>query len=176
MSRSTVAATLLLAALALPAATPAQAKACNSPTEVSAMQLRQLQAELMVATLKCGETHPEFRGKYGAFVGKAPMKENANALRAMFSRQGKGANYMDRYSTQLANDAQLKSSQTYDYCGVHAARFDELSDLRPHEIQGFAARSVGVPDDAEPCPAPKPAAKEKVAAKDKTPAKVKKGS
>lgn len=157
---------LFAAALAvMPAAAPALAATCNTPAEVGAMQFRQLQIELMVAALKCQGGAYDFRGQYGAYMHKAgpALTENAKALKAMFARQGKGAAHLDRYMTAMSNDTQIRSLSIPDYCDSRAGMMDHAVGLPSPQLHGYAAETVGLPYDAEPCPATadKPAKKKK---------------
>ncbi len=145
------------AALLLWATSPSLAKPpCNSAAEVNAMQFRQLQIELMVASLKCDGTGYDYRGQYSAYMQKmgSALSENARQLRAMFARQGKGASYMDRYLTSMSNEAQLRSAAVDNYCESRAATLDRVALLGPHELHAFAAETVGLPYEAESCPIP----------------------
>lgn len=157
----------LLAATTLAATVQA---ACTNPAEMKAVQYRQLQTDLMVAWLKCRNYHAEFDAKYKAYMDRAGpgMSENANQLRAMLQRHGKGAGYLDRYLTQMSNDAQLRSQGQENYCEGYGEAMDKLATMRVPEIQAYAASTIPAPYGATACAAPKPPVKQ---VKTKEPAK-----
>ncbi len=136
---------------------PATAKPlCYSAQEIRAMQVRQAQIELMVGALKCQSTDPGLRNKYSAFVSRfsAPISTNAQELRAMFNRLGKGEKGMDRYMTELSNDASIRSVHIEDYCGVMDSMFDQALALKPQELSNWAGDTIDKPTPAVSCAAP----------------------
>jgi hypothetical protein len=148
-------------AAALLAATPViAASKCDTPAEIGAMQFRQLQIELMVATLKC-EGDFDYRGQYGAYVhgASAALADNTRQLRAMFSHHGKSAAMLDRYLTGMSNDAQIRSQSTENYCEGKAATLERIATLKPVELHTFAAETIGLPYGGEACPAATPSTK-----------------
>jgi hypothetical protein len=153
---STAAAALLAVTFSLPAAAKPP---CYTPQEVRAMQFRQLQVELMVAALKCQDPELGFRGKYASYVGKfgPALNRNAKDLRALFSRLGKGTNGMDRYMTELSNEASMRSQHIEDYCGVQSETFDKVLSLKPQELDAWASDKMEKPVPASSCAPPKPA-------------------
>lgn len=164
MSRltSTAAAALLAVTVSVPAAARPP---CYSPQEIRAMQFRQLQVELMVAALKCQDPDLDFRGKYASYIGKfgPALNGNAKELRALFARLGKGQNGMDRYMTELSNQASMRSQHIEDYCGVQAETFDQVLALKPHELGAWAADKLEKPTAAASCAPTKPASSVKQA-------------
>jgi len=133
----------------------AQAKSpCNTPSEVSALQFRQLQAELNVAALKCQGGDFDYAHHYNAFAEKArpALIENSHQLRALFARAGKGAGYIDRYSTGVFNEAQIKSQSIPDYCEDRARLMEKVSATHAHDLHTLAAQVVGAPYGGEACP------------------------
>ncbi|MGE5537570.1 MAG: heme utilization protein [Solirubrobacterales bacterium] len=163
--------TAIAAAILITAALPAAAKPlCYTPTEVRAMQFRQLQVELMVAALKCRQVDPAVRDKYAAYVGKIGpnLNQNASELKSMFVRLGKGAGHVDRYMTELSNQASMNSQHIENYCETQDAVFSKVLSMRPHEIEAFAADTVEKPYSPASCQGPavkQASAKEKPAAK-----------
>jgi hypothetical protein len=120
----------------------AMAAACATSDEEKAANVRQLQTELMVAALKC--THkPELSAQYNSFVrtfGKQ-LVDNARVLQAQFKR-----NYpkdhqtrFDRFITQLANDASVKSLNAPDFCEEAPHLFDAVMKLDGNQMVAFAA-------------------------------------
>lgn len=154
---STAAAALLAATFSFPAAAKPP---CYTPQEVRAMQFRQLQVELMVAALKCQDPELGFRAKYASYVGKFGPALNGNAkdLRALFGRLGKGPAGMDRYMTELSNEASMRSQHIEDYCGVQAATFDTVLTLKPHELDAWVGDRMDKPVPAASCAPAKKAA------------------
>lgn len=152
----------LAAALVMSIALPAAAKPiCYQPAEIRAMQFRQLQVELMVAALKCRGVDPSFRDKYAGYIGKVgpALNSNAQQLRAMFTRLGKGAAQLDRYMTDLSNEASMRSLHMEDYCERQDQLFATVLSMKPQEIEAFAADTVEKPHSPASCqqpPAPKP--------------------
>lgn len=141
------------------------------------MQVRQLHYELMVAALKCQGGEVDFRDKWSNWVGRfgTAMNTNANHLRGMFSRLGKGQAGMDRYVTQLSNDASMRAQHVEDYCGTQAKLFDTVLALTPNEMEAWAASAIEKPmtasvsctTTASPAPVKQASAKEPAKAKTK---------
>ncbi|MDA8232610.1 MAG: hypothetical protein M0006_14845 [Magnetospirillum sp.] len=145
-----------IAALFLFPSAPVMAKsACNTPAEIGSMQYRQLQIELMVATLKCGGGAYDYRGHYADYLRKAGpgLARNAKELRAMFVRQGKGGAYLDRYLTGMSNDMQIRSQTAGDYCEREHAVMERIAALSSAQLPGYAAETVGTPYGAQACAA-----------------------
>lgn len=146
MNRKTqcVVAAILSVAIAGPAFARPQ---CYSTQDVRAMQVRQLHYELMVAALKCQGGEVDFRDKWSNWVGRfgSAMNTNASHLRGMFARLGKGQTGMDRYVTQLSNDASMRAQHVEDYCGTQAKLFDTVLALSPSEMEAWAATSIEKP-------------------------------
>lgn len=143
------------------AATPAEGVgACYTASEVRASQLRQLQTELMVATLSCaGYPQLGFRDRYNAFVTRygGNLNDTARTLRAHFQRvHGRDhAKRFDAYITSLANQASMRSFDEPAYCQSMAALFDAVAAIEPREIEDFAAREVAATEATMPCAAPR---------------------
>lgn len=143
------------------AAVPAEGVgACYTASEVRASQLRQLQTELMVATLSCtGYPQLGLRDRYNAFVSKygGNLTATARTLRAHFQRvHGREhTKRFDAYITSLANQASLRSFDEPTYCQTMAQMFDALSGVEPREIEDFAAREVKAAEATMPCAAPR---------------------
>ena len=151
MSRRTIAVTaaLLLGAL------PVQAKPpCNSPAEIATLQFRQLQAELNVATLKCQGLDFDYAAGYNAFTERArpALIANSGQLKALFARTGKGAGALDRYSTGVFNEAQIRSQSIADYCDERARLMTRIATLPLADLPALAAEVVGAPYGGQACP------------------------
>lgn len=131
---------LLGATLALPAGA---AGLCARAPEVSAVQTRLMQTDLMVAALTCGE-----HARYNAFVGKhrAELARHGRALKAYFHRaHGTAAQKsLDSFITRLANEASLRTIDARaDYCTRAGAVLAEVLDATP--AGGLAALAAEQP-------------------------------
>lgn len=169
MIRRTAAAVLMLTAAALPAAAK---PTCYTPTEIRAMQFRQLQVELMVSALKCRGADPSFQDKYAGYVSKvdSALKRNAGELKAMFTRLGRGASYMDKYTTELSNQASMRSLHVEygEYCEAQDEVFAKIQAMKANEVEAYAANTVDKPYSPASCSSP---IKEATVTKAKAPAK-----
>ena len=154
MPRSFAAAALALLFAAKPLA--AAMLLCQTPTELAAMQLRQLQIELMVAALNCRGGNIDYSGTYAIFVRNArpDLARNAQQLRAMFARAGMGAEAIDHYQTELSNNAQIKSLSGHEYCGRVASVMADVAQLPAAELGAYAARAIPAPFGSKACAAP----------------------
>ena len=145
---------LFLVAIAVPV-TSANA-VCYSPREYRASQVRQLQAELMVAALSCSR-HPqlEFPHKYNAFVRRfgPDLKENAEVLRGHFGRHygTRREAAFDAFITRLANEASSRAMAVEDYCRASAPLFDKVLALGTGDLESFAAGAVAKVRGVEVC-------------------------
>ncbi len=104
---------LLVVGLVLPSS--GQASDGAPHPAVTAMQVRMLQTELMVAALSC-----EAKGQYNAFVQKfsGQLAENGRQLRTHFNKVygPKAGSRLDAFVTRLANTASaisIRNSQTF---------------------------------------------------------------
>lgn len=84
-------------------ATPVLAQSCLQPTERTAMEVRALQSQLMVAALSCNQTD-----QYNAFVtrNQRDLSDAYKSVTAHFKRvhgNVQGQRQLDNYITQLAN-------------------------------------------------------------------------
>lgn len=154
MTRSFTAAALALLFAAKPLA--AAMLLCQTPTELAAMQLRQLQIELMVAALNCHGANFDYSGTYAIFVTNArpSLARNAQQLRGMFTRAGMGAEAIDHYQTELSNNAQVKSLSGQDDCGRVASVLADVARLPAAELGAYAARAIPTPFGSKACAAP----------------------
>ncbi len=136
---------LMAALLAALTGGSALAATCTSSEEEKAAHVRQLQTELMVAALKCSHK-PELSAQYNSFVrafGKQ-LGENARVLQAQFKR-----NYpkdhqtrFDRFITQLANNASVKSLNAPDFCEEVPSLFEAVLKLEGNQLVAFAATEM----------------------------------
>lgn len=140
---STAIATLCALTVAFPAVAD---RACVSPNEARAMQVRQLHIQLQVASLNCRGDDPSLPGKYGSYIHRfgGALSDNAKVLKGHFSRSGGN---LDRYMTVLANDESQRAHLVENYCESHAPLFDRLGGLKPTELEHFAATIMDQPDN-----------------------------
>ncbi len=152
VSRTAMFAALALGMIGTTVATAAPR--CQSLAEIRAMQMRQFQIDLMVATLKC-DGGGDFRTPYATFMRHVHplMAGNARTLRAMFARRGQRPGALDHYLTRLSNQAQLASGQTADFCGAQAHLMTEAAALPTPRLPRLAADVVGIPFDSHACAA-----------------------
>jgi len=144
----------LAAVLAVSLAVPAVAKpVCYTAQDIKAAQVRQAQVELMVGALKCQDPELGFRSKYSEFVNRfnSAIAKNGSELRALFNRLGKGERGLDRFMTELSNDASIRSAHVDDYCGAVGTRFDQVLSLKPHELVNWASERVDSPLSGAAC-------------------------
>ena len=97
---------------------------CATASDRAALKTAAMQQELMVAALKCHSIN-----EYNRFVlSHQPELINSDrALEAFFQRgdKARGTATYNKYKTELANDASLRSSQDPDgFCNAAAHAFD----------------------------------------------------
>ena len=132
---------------------------CGPTPDQASIGLRALQTELMVAGLKCSaDQWNNFTAKF-----KATIKTDADRLQHVFAKAyGKGgANQMNAFVTQLANDASQRSNafSEADYCKQEDVLFTKVLALTALDLERFSAkRNVAVPQPVKLCaPDPDPA-------------------
>lgn len=134
------------AALVLAAVPIAQAAAaCYTPAEATAIHIRMLQSELMVAALACRESNPELGmiSQYNAFVSRhsAGLVGQNRILERHFDKNYGGGSQakrrMDALLTALANDAS-KRSMVADFCGGAAGLFGLISMMEWPQVVNFS--------------------------------------
>lgn len=142
------------ATMALSAAAPAFAHpVCNTPEEISAVQLRQLQIQMMVSTLRCDSSTYDFHTRYGSFMANVNplMPSNMQKLKAMLNRQR--IRDADHYLTLMSIDAQNLSQRDPEYCGRAVRILEEVSALpSPTQVLTVAAQSIPSPYEVVACP------------------------
>lgn len=117
----------------------------KSDPMMSAMQVRMLQTEMMVAALSCGAA-----GQYNAFVRKfaGQLVENGRMLRSHFARtHGKrGSARLDAFVTGLANTASvisIRNSRTF--CPNLKAIFQKALSDPNQQLSVLAAERAQMP-------------------------------
>lgn len=117
----------------------AAALTCAEPREQSALQMRVLQTEFMIAALSC-----PIRSEYNEFVEKfrGELRVQGKALRGFFTRMHGGASErrLNRFVTRMANEASHRGA-TYGatFCADAAARFNAVLTMRPTQLVAYAA-------------------------------------
>lgn len=130
---------MAIAVASLGAPQGAVALTCAEPREHSALQMRVLQTEFMIAALSC-----PIRGEYNRFVERfrGELRLHGKALRGFFTRMHGGASErrLNRFVTRMANEASHRGA-TYGatFCADAAARFDAVLAMRPAWLVAYAA-------------------------------------
>lgn len=129
----------------------AAAAECASKSDRDALRTAAMQQELMVAALKCHDVN-----EYNRFVlsHQPELIRSDQALESYFQRAGqaRGTATYNKYKTELANAASLRSSQDPDGFCSDAGRTFEFA-LRPMSLSEIVA-SVDLESDRaiENCP------------------------
>jgi hypothetical protein len=117
---------------------------CVSPSDRAPLRTAAMQQELMVAALQCHDVN-----EYNRFVlsHQSELISSDRALEAYFQRAGQahGTATYNKYKTELANAASLRSSQNPGgFCGAAGRLFDQA--LRPMSLSEIVA-DVALPSD-----------------------------
>ena len=143
--------------MALSPIVEAQAATCYTPAETTAVEVRMLQSELMVAALACRDSNPELGmvAQYNEFVHRLTpqLVRHSKVLQAHFRRAygAAGTRRLEAFVTALANDASKRSMTSASYCHSAAALFGKVSALKRTDLESFSAahaRAVGLPVEA----------------------------
>ncbi len=135
-----------------PAEPPITPGECRPTPDQASVGMRALQTELMVAGLKCSaEQWNLFTAKF-----KTTIKSDADRLQRLFIKAyGKGgANEMNAFVTQLANEASQRSNgfSEADYCKQQDVLFQQVLSLTGMELERFSAkRDLSVPAPVALC-------------------------
>lgn len=145
---------LMAGTMAVAPIAAARAAACYTPAETTAVEVRMLQSELMVAALACRDSNPELGmlQQYNEFVRRlsVPLVRHSKVLQAHFRRAygTSGMSRLEAFETALANDASKRSMVSASYCHRAAAVFQEVSALKRTDLERFSAEratEVGLP-------------------------------
>lgn len=141
--RRTTATRALALTAALAVLAPGQAWACMSPAEASAIHVRVLQSDLMVAALLCDQ-----KPRYNRFVQEfqPELIRHGQTLKAYFQRaHGKsGTRRLNSFITVLANEASQRSiTLGGDYCPIATRLFDQVLATRDGELDSYSGRRIG---------------------------------
>jgi len=112
---------------------------CARPVERTALEMRVLQSELMVAALTC-----DYRADYNNFVTRFQpvLSKQGDALRTYFRRVYGGAavKSLDSFVTQMANSAsKLSREQGRLFCQDTHTALQTLSTMTIDALPSFAA-------------------------------------
>jgi hypothetical protein len=130
----------------------ATASQCASGTDQVALRTAAVQQQLMVAALSCHDVY-----EYNRFVldHQSELINSDDALKAYFQKADKlhGTATYNKYKTELANAASLRSSQEPDsFCDAAAREFDSV--LRPASLATIVASADLIADaPGASCPA-----------------------
>lgn len=156
-SRRLRAAGIAVATAALLGASAAEA-ACARSSELSGLQARVLQTELMVAALSCNEAT-----RYNAFVTrfKGELMVESKRMQRYFARVhgGRAKKELNAFVTELANVSSQRSlTQAADFCPQAAALLEDVLKLEPRQLASFAAQqSFADSHGVDSCEAPREA-------------------
>ena len=137
----------LVAAIALgPVAAAAE---CLTKNERSALQLRALQTELMVATLSCRSVaRDDVVGHYNAFARKnaKSLSSSSQTLVRYFDRRygGQGRKQHDSFMTALANDYSRQSMASANFCETSAVLLRDVARADDRALTALATRRAAV--------------------------------
>lgn len=124
--------------------------ACAQTDEMTGINTRALQTELMVGALSCKKGE-----KYNTIVKrfKPELKGSSDDLKRYFTRAyGKqGTSKMDLFVTRLANEAAKRSRQTTSYCDAVENLYDDVLGLSGKQFNDYAmkptfANASGIPE------------------------------
>lgn len=124
---------------------------CKTSKSTTALAVRTLQSDLMVAALSCN-----IKSQYNAFATKfqGTLVTNGKVLKAEFDKRfgGKSTQRLTTYVTELANQAsQRMSTQGSNYCAQVAGLFQNVLALQPADLDGYARTHLAVMNGVEEC-------------------------
>ena len=113
--------------------------ACARSAELTGLQARVLQTELMVAALSCGEA-----ARYNAFVNRfrGELVVESKRMQGYFSRVhgGRAGKELNAFVTELANNSSQRSlTDAAGFCPQAASVLDEVLKIDPRQLRSFAA-------------------------------------
>jgi hypothetical protein len=122
----------------------AAASQCASSADQAALKTAAVQQQLMVAALSCHDVY-----EYNRFVlgHRSELINSDDALKAYFQKADKlhGTATYNKYKTELANAASLRSSREPDsFCNAAAREFDSV--LRPASLATIVASADLIAD------------------------------
>jgi hypothetical protein len=130
---------------------------CATAKERTAMRVRVMQTELMVAALSCRAVPGrDFTGQYNAFVQRHGEKlvTHGRILTSYFqTRYGEGyRKKLDAFITALANDASRRSMNSATFCDESVQLFQEVASVDRNGLETWSERRAAVhPMPIESC-------------------------
>jgi hypothetical protein len=131
-----------------------QAADCYTPAETSAVEVRMLQSELMVAALACRDSNPELGmiAGYNDFVRRLSptLVRQSKILQAHFKKiyGAAGIHRFEDFETSLANAASKHSMTSAGYCQNAAVLFRDVTTVQSRNLVQFSAEratEIGLP-------------------------------
>jgi hypothetical protein len=130
---------------------------CATAKERTAMRVRVMQTELMVAALSCRAVPGrDFTGQYNAFVQRHGdrLVTHGRVLTSYFqTRYGEGyRKKLDAFITALANDASRRSMNSATFCDESVQLFQEVGNVDRNGLETWSERrAAGHPVPIETC-------------------------
>jgi hypothetical protein len=130
---------------------------CLKPKERTAVHVRMLQTELMVAALSCRAVPGrDFTAEYNSFVRKHGdrLVGHARVLQAYFSSTygSESRRHLDAFITSLANDASRRSMSSPTFCDESVGLFHEALQVERSDLESWSAmRLASVPVALSAC-------------------------
>jgi hypothetical protein len=118
---------------------------CVSTKERTAMRVRVMQTELMVAALSCRAVPGrDFTGHYNTFIKShgERLVGHGKVLQSYFkSRYGADSRrQLDAFITALANDASRRSMNSTTFCDESVQLFQEVANLDRNNLESWSDR------------------------------------
>jgi hypothetical protein len=134
-----------LAAYLIAAPIAEAATYCATPKERTAMRVRVMQTELMVAALSCRAVPGrDFTGQYNTFIKRHGDKlvTHGRVLQSYFhNRYGEESRKkLDAFVTALANDASRRSMNSVTFCDESVALFQEVMSIDKNGLESWSER------------------------------------
>lgn len=130
---------------------------CLTAKERTAVRVRSLQTDLMVAALSCRAVPGrDFTGSYNAFIQRHGdrLVSHSRVLQAYFNDRY-GANsrkQLDAFITALANDASRRSMNSPTFCDESVQLFQDVMSLEKRDLETWSDRHNAVlPVPLESC-------------------------
>jgi hypothetical protein len=142
----------LVAALAVPAVPAFAQQRCLQPVERTALNVKMLQSDLMVAALSCRDVPGfDYRGAYNVFMqrnGQA-ISRQISTLQGYFRATygGQWQNQFDQFVAGIANEASRQSMANVAFCTDSARVLSWANQIAPESLGPSAdafAQSRGV--------------------------------
>ena len=136
---------ICLAATLAAAPVAEAATRCATAKERTAMRVRVMQTELMVAALSCRAVPGrDFTGQYNAFIQRhgERLVSHGRVLQSYFQNRY-GEDYrkkLDTFITALANDASRRSMNSVTFCDESVQLFQEVMGVDRNGLETWSER------------------------------------